>query len=46
MKSLLAQQAIGRFAEMRDVANVTDFFISPASSFITGQVVYLGGVAA
>ena len=46
MKSLLAQQAIGRFAEMRDVANVTYFFISPASSFITGQVVYLGGVAA
>ena len=46
MKSLLAQQAIGRFAEMRDVANVTDFFISPASGFVTGQVVYLGGVAA
>jgi 3-oxoacyl-[acyl-carrier protein] reductase len=46
MKRLLAQQAIGRFAEMRDVANVTDFFISPASGFVTGQVVYLGGVAA
>ncbi|MEL7479465.1 MAG: oxidoreductase, partial [Pseudomonadota bacterium] len=27
-----------------DVINVVDFFISPRSEFITGQVIYLGGV--
>jgi 3-oxoacyl-[acyl-carrier protein] reductase len=42
---LLARQAIPRFGEIRDIANVVDFFVSPASDFITGQVIYLGGVA-
>jgi 3-oxoacyl-[acyl-carrier protein] reductase len=46
LRGLLAQQTIGRLGEMRDVSNVIDFFISPASGFITGQVIYLGGVAA
>jgi len=41
---LLARQAIQRFGEFRDVANVVDFFIQPASDFVTGQVLYLGGV--
>lgn len=41
---LIGRQAIGRYGEMEDVSNVIDFFISPASSFITGQVIYLGGV--
>jgi len=27
-----------------DVANVVDFFLSPRSGFVTGQVLYLGGV--
>ena len=27
-----------------DITNVIDFFIKPGSSFITGQVIYLGGV--
>lgn len=36
--------AIHRFAEFKDVSNVIDFFIKPESDFITGQVVYLGGV--
>lgn len=42
---LLARQAIRRFAEWRDIANVVDFFIQPESEFVTGQVVYLGGVS-
>jgi 3-oxoacyl-[acyl-carrier protein] reductase len=40
---LIEGQAIPRWAEMADVTNVIDFFLSPASSMITGQVVYLGG---
>jgi 3-oxoacyl-[acyl-carrier protein] reductase len=27
-----------------DVANVVDFFLSPRSDFVTGQIIYLGGV--
>jgi 3-oxoacyl-[acyl-carrier protein] reductase len=30
--------------EFRDIVNVIDFFISPASDFVTGQIVYLGGI--
>jgi len=33
----------GRPATMADVMNVIDFFISPSSGTVTGQVVYLGG---
>jgi 3-oxoacyl-[acyl-carrier protein] reductase len=44
MDRLIARQAIQRFGEMRDVSNVIDFFIRPESDFVTGQVVYLGGV--
>jgi 3-oxoacyl-[acyl-carrier protein] reductase len=42
---LVARQAIHRMGEMADVANVVDFFVSPASGFVTGQTVYLGGVS-
>ena len=35
---------IKRYGEIRDVTNVIDFFIKPASDFVTGQVIYLGGV--
>jgi 3-oxoacyl-[acyl-carrier protein] reductase len=41
---LIDRQAIKRFGEFKDVKNVIDFFISKNSSFITGQVIYLGGV--
>ena len=41
---LLSQQAVKRFGEFRDVINVVDFFVSDSSDFVTGQVVYLGGV--
>jgi len=41
---LLQQQAVHRFGEFEDIANVTDFFIQRRSSFITGQTIFLGGV--
>lgn len=45
MDALLARQAIRRFGEKRDVANVVDFFLKSDSDFVTGQVIYLGGVS-
>ena len=44
MESLLERQAIRRFGEFRDVRNVIDFYVAPESDFITGQIIYLGGV--
>ena len=44
IESLLRRQAIRRWGEFRDVVNVVDFFVRPESDFITGQVIYLGGV--
>ena len=44
LESLVNQQAIRRFGEFLDVANVIDFFIRPESSFVTGQIIFLGGV--
>jgi 3-oxoacyl-[acyl-carrier protein] reductase len=44
MQRLINRQAITRYGEFRDVSNVIDFFIRPESDFITGQVIYLGGV--
>ena len=41
---LLKLQAIKRLAKHADIANVIDFFIREESDFVTGQVVYLGGV--
>lgn len=43
--SLIRQQAIQRMGTFEDIANVTDFFLSPKSDFVTGQVLYLGGVS-
>lgn len=43
LNKLIAEQAIPRWAEPADVANVVDFFLRPESGMITGQVVYLGG---
>ena len=36
--------AIKRLGTNEDCSNVCDFFISPASDNITGQVIYLGGI--
>lgn len=44
INNLLGMQAIKRFGEFRDVAHTIDFFIDVKSDFITGQVVYLGGI--
>lgn len=43
--SLVNQQAIKRLGLFSDVANAADFFISEKSSFISGQILYLGGVS-
>ena len=42
---LINTQSIKRMGEYRDISNVTDFLIQPESDFITGQVIYLGGVS-
>lgn len=44
IQNLLAHQAIKRFGEPEDVFNVIDFYIKPESNFITGQIMYLGGI--
>lgn len=46
IEALLARQAIKRFGSFEDVVNVVDFLIDDRSSFVTGQVVCLGGVHA
>jgi 3-oxoacyl-[acyl-carrier protein] reductase len=42
--ALVARQAIRRMGTVRDIANVLDFFLRPESEFVTGQVLYLGGI--
>ncbi len=44
IQNLLDRQAIKRIGEFEDVTNVVDFFLKPESSFVTGQIIYLGGV--
>ncbi len=44
MNELVRRQAIKRLGRLTDVSNVIDFFIRAESDFVTGQVVYLGGV--
>jgi 3-oxoacyl-[acyl-carrier protein] reductase len=41
---LVKSLAIKRLGRFEDVANVIDFFVRPESDYITGQVIYLGGV--
>lgn len=41
---LTNQQAIKRLGEFEDVLNVINFFASEKSNFITGQIIYLGGI--
>ena len=36
--------AIKRLGTLEDCVNVCDFYVSPASDNITGQVIYLGGI--
>ncbi len=44
IEELLEKQAIKRFGTFEDIKNVIDFFIDERSDFITGQIIYLGGV--
>ena len=44
IEELLGRQALHRKGALVDVSNVIDFYINPESSYITGQVIYLGGV--
>jgi 3-oxoacyl-[acyl-carrier protein] reductase len=44
INKIIQQQAIKRFCEFEDIIHVIDFFISEESNFITGQVIYLGGI--
>lgn len=44
IQQLVARQTIRRLGTPEDVSHVVDFFINPSSSFITGQILYLGGV--
>ncbi|HEX2874829.1 MAG TPA: SDR family oxidoreductase [Polyangiaceae bacterium] len=37
--------AVKRLGSHEDCANVCDFFVSPASDNVTGQVIYLGGIS-
>jgi 3-oxoacyl-[acyl-carrier protein] reductase len=45
MQALLNTQAIKRLGSFEDVANATDFFLREESDFVTGQVLFLGGVS-
>jgi 3-oxoacyl-[acyl-carrier protein] reductase len=44
IEELVGHQSIKRLGSFEDVLNVINFFIQPESSFITGQIVYLGGI--
>lgn len=43
--ALVQRQAIQRLGTTQDVIHCVDFFLSEASDFISGQTLYLGGVA-
>ncbi len=43
--SIINTQAVKRKGKVDDIVNVIDFFIDKKSDFITGQVIYLGGVS-
>lgn len=45
INDLIARQAVKRLGEFRDISNVIDFFLRDESDFVTGQVVYLGGIS-
>lgn len=44
IRRIVERQAIQRAGTFEDVANVVDFFVKKESSFITGQVITLGGI--
>ncbi len=44
IQRIVDTQAIKRLGQFEDVSNVIDFFVKKESSFITGQIITLGGV--
>ena len=44
ISELINQQTIKRIGKFEDISNVIDFFIKKESDFITGQIMYLGGI--
>lgn len=44
INKLIEQQSIKRYGTYEDIENVIEFFLSDKSEFITGQVIYLGGI--
>lgn len=44
LDAITARLAIKRLGRYEDVANAVDFFARPESDYVTGQVLYLGGV--
>ena len=44
IEKIIQNLAIKRLGKFEDVANVIDFFVRRESDYITGQVIYLGGV--
>jgi len=45
INELIDLQSIPRLAEFGDITNVVKFFINKNSDFITGQIIYLGGIS-
>lgn len=45
IQRILELQAIKRYGDFSDISNAIDFLIRFESQFITGQVIYLGGVS-
>lgn len=43
--AVVSNLAVKRLGSYQDCSNVCDFFISPTSDNITGQVLYLGGIS-
>ena len=43
--NLNAYRELLGLGKKEDVANVIDFYIRPESNFITGQIIYLGGIS-
>jgi 3-oxoacyl-[acyl-carrier protein] reductase len=41
---IIGRLAVKRLGKLEDVANVVDFFMKSESDFVTGQVIYLGGL--
>lgn len=44
IKRIIDQQSIKEYGTFEDILNVIKFYMAPESKFITGQVIYLGGI--